>query len=340
MSGKCSYNPTFSHVYVEEQVKELPLTKEVLSNLPSSKIIYIKHYKDIFNRKKQDYRAQSKSRSLILAANKGNLIFKGSDMCQDHGNSRFFYAAGVMNCLFDCDYCFLKGMYNTADIVLFVNLEDYFDEVKRMLSDGPMFLSVSYDTDLYALQGIADIPSRWIDLAKDNLDLTIELRTKAHPKTFVPLGNVIYSFTLSPQKVISSFERGTSSLRGRLDAVKEATDAGCKVRLCFDPLIRVRDWESCYNEFMDTVISGVCWDKVYDISVGTFRISAEYIKKLRRCCPMSEVTEYPFVNSEGYSKYPDEIASTMRSYIVKRLPEVIDEGKIFCDSNGSVFGDR
>lgn len=340
MSGKNFFNNAFSHIYVEKDIKDLPVVREVSGNLPSSKVILIKHYKDVFNRKRQDYKVQSKSRSLILARNTGNLIFEGSDMCQDHGNSRFFYATSVMNCLFDCDYCFLKGMYSTGNIVLFVNLEDYEKRIEEMLKDGPMYLSVSYDTDLLAFQGIADLSSFWIDLARRRKDLTIEFRTKAHITKFEPMANVIYSFTLSPQSVISSYEHYTASLEGRLDSVRRACDTGCNVRLCFDPVLYVRDYLKCYNDFMDEVIPKVCWDKITDVSVGAFRISKEYIKGLRSCCPMSAVTEFPYVNEGGYMKMPSDIYKGMRDLLVSRLKEVKDEGKIFCDSDGSIIGDR
>ena len=36
-----------------------------------------------------------------------------------------------MNCVFDCEYCYLKGMYPSANLVVFVNLEDIFAEVEK-----------------------------------------------------------------------------------------------------------------------------------------------------------------------------------------------------------------
>lgn len=340
MSETGLFNNSFSHIYVEQDAREYPLTKEVLGRFPDARVIYIRHYKDVFNRKKQDYRVQSNSRSLILARNQGNLIFEGSDMCQDHGNSRFFYATSVMNCLFDCDYCFLKGMYSTGNIVLFVNMDDYERQVLSLLQDGPLYLSVSYDTDLLALQGIADLSSFWVDLAKKNKELTVEFRTKAAVRALDPVPNVIYSFTLSPQSIISSYEHHTASLKARIDSVKRACDAGCNVRLCFDPVLYVTDWRKCYNDFMDEVIPQIYWDKITDVSVGAFRISKEYMKGLRSCCPMSAVTEFPYVNDGGYMKMPSDIYNGMRDLLVSRLKEVKDEGKIFCDSDGSVIRDR
>ena len=39
----------FSHIYVEDDALNYPLSKEILGRLKGSHIIKIKHYKDIFN---------------------------------------------------------------------------------------------------------------------------------------------------------------------------------------------------------------------------------------------------------------------------------------------------
>ncbi len=330
----------FSHIYVERQALEYPAAKEIIARFPDAQVIVISHYKDVFNRKKQDHRAQATSKKLILAVNKGTRIFEGSDMCQDHGHERFYYASNVMNCLFDCDYCFLKGMYPTANILMFVNFEDYAADVMRMLEDGPMYLSVSYETDLPAMNGIYDMTSLWCDLASQHPDLTLEIRTKSASRAGVPADNIIYSYTLSPEEIIKRYEHHTASLDARIKSVRNAYDSGCRVRLCFDPLMYVSDYASCYNTFMDKVLSEVDFDKVFDISVGSFRISKEYLKALRRSCPMSSATEFPFVNDNGYAVYPERIAAEMKDLVISRLCEVTDGRKIFCDSDGGIIGNR
>ena len=340
MSNEGSYYRNISHIYVEKQALGFPVTKDILARFRSAQVITVRHYKDVFNRKRQDYRAQSDSKKLILAVNNSSRIFEGSDMCQDHGHKRFYYASNVMNCLFDCDYCFLKGMYPTANILMFVNFEDYAADVLKMLQDGPMYLSVSYETDLPAMNGIYDMTSLWCKFAAEHPELTLEIRTKSANRAVVPADNIIYSFTLSPEEIIERYEHHTASLDARLKAVRDAYDSGCKVRLCFDPLMYVSDYASCYNTFMDKVLSEVDFTKVFDISVGAFRISKEYLKNLRRSCPMSPATEFPFVNDNGYSVYPEKIASKMKELVISRLCEVTDGRKIFCDSDGGIIGNR
>ena len=49
----------------------------------------------------------------------------------------FDYTSCMMNCVFDCEYCYLKGMYPSGNVVLFVNLDDIFDEVYKLLQKHP-----------------------------------------------------------------------------------------------------------------------------------------------------------------------------------------------------------
>ena len=148
--NNCGRHP-FHHVYIERKLAENYDVDNVLKKLPGSRIVWINHYKDVFNRKNQSLEIQKKSPALILAKKEGQLIYSGSKECQDFGNDNFYYTSCMMNCLFDCEYCYLQGMYPSADVVLFMNLEDIFNEVVRMLTVHPVYLCVSYDTDLIAL---------------------------------------------------------------------------------------------------------------------------------------------------------------------------------------------
>ena len=39
-------------------------------------------------------------------------------------NYQVFYITPMLNCLYNCDYCFLQGMYPSGNIVIFVNQND------------------------------------------------------------------------------------------------------------------------------------------------------------------------------------------------------------------------
>ena len=134
------YNAAFSHIYVEKQIKDHKRTKEILKKLPDAIVIEIDHYKDVFCRRKQSIVAQNKAKALILAKNQNGCIYEGAPVCQNFGNDNFYYCSCMMNCLFDCEYCYLKGMYPSANIVVFVNIEDIFSELEELLREKKIYL--------------------------------------------------------------------------------------------------------------------------------------------------------------------------------------------------------
>ena len=108
------YQEHFQHIYVEEALLQSPDVERILRKFPKAKVILIKHYKDVFNRKKQGRLAQSHSRKLILAKKEGQRLYDGAVVCQDFSESHFCYTSLLMNCPFHCAYCYLQGMYPAA----------------------------------------------------------------------------------------------------------------------------------------------------------------------------------------------------------------------------------
>lgn len=327
------YNSFFSHIYVEKGLMDHPMTQRVLSRFKQASVIEIEHYKSLFCRSRQDYKEQHNSQKLIIARKTGQLVYKGAAVCQDFGNRNFYYTSCAMNCVYDCEYCFLKGMYPSANIVLFVNIEDIFDEVRELLKKEAVYLSVSYDTDIMALDHIAGFVERWNDFVSENEKLTIEIRTKSSNLNMwdrlYANDRVIYAFTLSPQAVIERYEHGTPNLKSRIRAIKYAMDKDFTVRLCFDPMIYIKNWKEEYKELLDIVYSEIDMDRINDVSVGSFRISKDYIKNIRRNSGNSALVWFPYENDKGVYHYPRELTELMEGFLVDSLKEHIDEKKIF-----------
>ena len=197
----------FSHIYVEDDAFNYPLSKEILGRLKDSHIIRIKHYKDIFNRAGQDFLLQKQSRSLILSVNRNEKIYPGARVCQSFGNDNFYYTSNIMNCVFDCEYCYLQGMYPSGNIVIFVNYDDYFTEIEKILAKHDMYICISYDTDLLAMENLTGFVGKWIRFTLSHPSLKIEIRTKSAFDTscFPKCDRVIFAWTLSPEYIIERF---------------------------------------------------------------------------------------------------------------------------------------
>lgn len=319
----------FTHIYVEERAKSYPLTSDILAKLPDANVIAINHYKDVFDRKRQNAALQRQHQALIIAVREGNRIFKGAPVCQSFGQKNFYYASSMMNCPFDCEYCYLKGMYPSGYMVVFVNSEDYRKDVEDKLSEGPMYVCASYDTDLIAMNGLTGYADFWKEMTLARDDLLVELRTKAAPSIDSGIPNLIYAFTLSPEEVVTRYERNTAPVASRIRAAAKALENGARVRLCFDPVIKIPDWKQAYAGLIGQTAELIDFAKLTDVSVGTFRISADYLTKMRKAYPASEVAWYPYVIRDGVAQYEPDADKEMQAYVCELLSKHIGREKIF-----------
>ena len=333
--------PPFSHIYVEKELLGGEEVQAILEKFPKAKLIPIRHYKDLFNRRKQNRALQEKSRKLILARKEGQRIYPGAPVCQSFSESSFYYASLLMNCPFHCEYCYLQGMYPSANLVLFLNLEDYFSDCRRLIKEkGSLYLCISYDTDLLALEELYPFVERFARFLEKEPNLRIEVRTKAGGESLFrrllkmhlsedAKKRLIFAFTLSPEKIVSEAEHGTAGLKGRLRAIKMAMEEGFTLRLCFDPMLYHADWESLYTALLEKVFREIPMEKLYDVSVGSFRISESYLKSMTKSCGDSPYTSFPYENTDGYYHYPKELLCKMEGFLEQRLLEKLPKEKIF-----------
>jgi spore photoproduct lyase len=350
MSG--IFQPSFSHIYIERGAEDYPLTREVLKKFPAAVRVPVGHYKDIFNRAGQDFAVQKHSPKLILAVRRDKFLLPGSGLCDDfgYGYENFYYAAQMFNCPYDCAYCYLRGMYASANIVAFVNTADYFTAANAL---RPRFISVSYDADLLAMERIFHFVEGWMGYAINNPSVEVEVRTKsasfAAIAHIVPVDNVVLSWTLSPAEYIVQYERNAPGLTARLFTINEAVKKGWKVRLCIDPVLLVPShipssaipfgtneplergisndklaapettvktpaWETAYTEMIETARRMLDFSKLHGISVGGFRVPKTFYKRMLRLGGAELLRALPLTERDGVMRYSDADENKMNLF--------------------------
>ena len=70
-------------------------------------------------------------------------------------------------------------------------------------------------------------------------------------------------------------------------------------------------------------------EEIVDVSVGTFRISQNYLKTMRKQDPESAVIWFPFHRENGYCHYPDDLMEQMECFLIEELDKKIAKEKIF-----------
>ena len=322
--------PNFSHIYVEDDASSYPLTKLILSKFLISNIIKINHYKDIFNRRGQDFQLQKSSMNLILAKKKEPFLYPASEMVQEYDTPNTFYNTPILNCLYNCDYCFLQGMYDSGNIVIFVNEDDLMNAIDKKADDRedpskPMVVSISYNTDILALENIIPLTERWINFAKKRHDVLIEVRTKSANfnsiKHIGPVKNVILSWTLSPQYICDRYEHGTPPLKYRVKALKNAIVCGWTVRICFDPIILIDNWYELYSCFLRELFTDLDISKIKDVTLGVFRMNKDYFKRILK----REVKSDLYYDDYSVENGTIVIESKQRDDALNSIEDVISE---------------
>ena len=106
----------------------------------------------------------------------------------------------------------------------------------RAFPREPLVLSISYNTDLMAFENILPITRSWINFANKKSDLIIEVRTKSSLFSSLsdlkPSNKIIFSWTLSPERIVRMNEFDTPTLERRLSSIQLAISKGWKIRLC------------------------------------------------------------------------------------------------------------
>lgn len=299
---------SFSHIYVEREIKDHARTLSILSHFKSSVIIEIDHYKDIFNRRGQNFREQKLSQKLVLAKRKDQFLYEGSHFSPSFDAPNFYYNTLALNCLYDCDYCYLQGMFSSANLVMFVNWEDYFDATDAFLkSNQSLYLAISYDTDLLATESFFEATNAWINFARSRSNLLLEIRTKSSNfqaiSAQLPIDNAILAWTISPDSICKTNESKTPNLKARLTAIKSALSAGWKVRICIDPILKVENWKEKYQTLIDQLDSEINLNQLYDISFGTFRMNSEFLNRIQQIRQDSSLIYYPFERKNQITTY-------------------------------------
>ena len=332
-----NFLPDFSHIYVESQSIDSDIAKQSFKRFPKAKIIEIEDYKKIFNKNGQDFQIQKLSTKLILAKKQPPFIYPATDIIQDSGFSNFYYCTPILNCIYNCEYCFLQGMYSSANIVVFTNTEEVKDAVKKQIlerkyPDEPLLLSLSYNTDILALENILPLTKQWINFANNTDDLFMEIRTKSGLTSsfnkLKPSKKILFAWTLSPNNIIQKYEHKTPLLERRIMSIQKIVDSGWPVRLSFDPILIYPNWKEDYKQMFERIKETISGDKIFDITIGVFRMSDDFYNRIKKTKPDSDLFYNNYDNSNNVKTVTKDQKEMVRDFALSQLDGYCNGDKI------------
>lgn len=322
-------------IYIEQAVQKHPRAQSILARFPSATVIVCERYSEVFNLKAQNFRLQKQKPALILAEKYRNFALKtpkGYGIGAEHN----YYFSHMLNCLYDCRYCFLQGMYQSANYVLFVNFEDFQQEIQQICAQSPSeaihFFS-GYDCDSLALEPVTGFAEHFLPFFKSVPNAWLELRTKSTQirslLNQLPLFRCIIAFSLSPADIATKVEDKAPNLARRLDAIKKLQQHGWQLGLRFDPLIYQTDYQEQYQQLFAQVFAVIDLKQLHSVSLGVFRLPEAYFKKMHKLYPDEKLFASPLHQQNGMVSYQNELEQEMLSYCTKTLLNYIPIDKFF-----------
>ncbi len=322
-------------IYIEENIQQHHRTLQICSRFPKARKIICSRYGEVFNPKAQNFRLQKQRPALILAEKYQNFTL-AAPPGYGIGAQKNFYFSHMLNCLYDCRYCFLQGMFQSANYVLFVNYEDFQDDIKKICqasADQAIHFFSGYDCDSLALEPVTGFATEFLPFFADLPNAWLELRTKStqvrslleHP----PLPRCIVAFSLTPDAIASVQEHKAPSVQRRIDAMSKLQQQGWLLGLRFDPLLYQTGYQQQYQTLFEQVFSRVNLKKLHSVSLGTFRLPDKFFKKMHRLYPKEKLFSGPLESKQGMISYKSELELEMMDYCTGLLKSYVPEDKLF-----------
>ena len=309
-----------STVYIEEEVRNHPRTRQILARFPDARRVGCERYGEVFNPRAQSFRLQKKAPSLILARKHRNHILEAPDG-YGIGGGRNFYFSHMLNCPYDCRYCFLQGMFRSAHYVVFVNYEDFVEGIERRVAENPgstSFFFSGYDCDSLAFEGVTGFADYFLDSFAALPDAWLELRTKSTRIGGLlersPLENCVVAFSLTPDEVARALEHQAPSLKRRIEAMRKLAAKGWKIGLRFDPLIYQEGWQDQYRRLFSDVFEAIEPASIHSVSLGSFRLPASYFRSMTRLYPEEKLFASPLEDDSGMVSYEASLEQEIFSF--------------------------
>lgn len=319
----------FSAIYIEKDILQHPRVIEIRERFQDLPHIPIERYGEVFNRKSQNFRLQKKLPALILSSKHENFVLKAPDSYGFGGNHNYYFSH-IMNCIYDCRYCFLQGMYRSAHYVLFVNYEDFGDSLREIINNtqdtGSNFYS-GYDCDSLALEPVSHFSEYILPLFQQYPSATLELRTKSTQirtlLNLTPIDNVVVAYSFTPDEVSRTLEHKVPSLVKRLQAMAKLQEKGWKIGLRFEPVLVETHYQEHYSSLFKTVFSAIQADKLHSVSLGMFRMPDNFYKNIVKLYPDEKLFAGPLYNHNGLVAYQEDIENEVLHYCQQTLLEYI-----------------
>jgi spore photoproduct lyase len=314
-----------SCVYVESSIKNHQRTLRILARFKNTPVVEIEHHGEVFNPSAQNFRLQKSNPALILA-HKNNRHALPTPDGYGLGGKHNYYFSHMLNCLYDCRYCFLQGMYKSAHQVIFVNYEDFNEDITQICAQHnsePVWFFSGYDCDSLAYEPVTQFADYFVPEFSKIDNAWLELRTKSTQVRQLlkhePCNRIVTAFSFTEQHSHDKLEHGVPSIEKRIDAMKLLVDAGWPIGLRFDPIVYHDNYQASFSHLLETIFATIDANQLHSVSLGAFRLPKNNFRQINKLYPDEPLFAQNLALNDGIVGYPLTLENEMMRYCEQQL---------------------
>jgi len=311
-------------IFVEEDILDLPLTRQVLDRCPGIAVEVVGRAKELIaSFRQRRFSLSDGKKQLLLCRNRGRFLEPCPGTKKDYRCCCYSILNTGTGCPIDCAYCVLQAYLNNPFITLFMNRQDMMSELEASTAlgrGGITRIGTGEYMDSLALEHLTGFVPFILPFFRKRPELILELKTKTvlidslenldHGDAFV------LSWSLNAKEIAEKEEKGAASIAERIAAAARMTELGYRVSFHFDPVIWYPGWEDGYRKTISLLAESIPPEKITWISVGSLRYMPKLKMVARKRFPETAIYSQEFIAGlDGKMRYLQDLRIEMYAKI-------------------------
>ncbi|MBI3266155.1 MAG: hypothetical protein HYZ67_03755 [Chlamydiae bacterium] len=262
-------------LFIEDAVREEPLTQTVLKNLSYLSPEYFSGgVEDHFSK----LSLKDGKEVLVLAQKRGRFL-KACPGSKDSLCCGYFILESQSNCNYDCTYCVLQSYLTSPPLIVYPNVQDMFNELTGIFETSPKIsfrIGTGELSDSLSLDHITEYTKILTPFFAKQKRACIELKTKSteihNLKNLDHQKHTIVSWSLNTVRMAQKEELKAASIDERMEAARLCQDWGYPISFHLEPLLYYPEWQEDYRELIAKIFQVIRPENIVWISLGGLRL--------------------------------------------------------------------
>lgn len=230
-------------------------------------------------------------------------------------------------CTMDCSYCILQAYFHPPVLQYFAGFDVLALNLEKIFNQNKIFrIGTGEYTDSLIWEKISLQPKFLVETFARQNNCLLELKTKTiNIESLLPLDHnnkTVIAWSLNTPEIIRSEERGTTSLKARLEAARRVEAKGYRLAFHFDPMVIYPECEIQYKEVVKQIFEYVRPENIVWISIGSFRFMPRLKQVIQNRFKNSKICYGEFIHGlDNKMRYFKPLRITLYKEIISCIKE-------------------